>query len=219
MIFSYGNDNNMKNTKTTKQLSLFAVIAVTAIVSSLFGINLVIAEQTESIPENSITLSSGNSDFLAKDGVRSMIVISSDDKQVIVNKGKTTTTTFTITHEANDVNAKAVTLEAKGIKGLFTTASAIQSRTAHELSEEFKETGTIQGSINFSPFATFSPNTIVLSPGEFQIITMQIQIPETISTELLDKSLRFQPDIHKVGDYGSQKIGIDNASVYVTIVE
>ncbi|MBI5145748.1 MAG: hypothetical protein HZA84_00845 [Thaumarchaeota archaeon] len=207
-------------TKTTK--TIFSITALSAIVLSVLVASSLIdtakakADVFVFEKDESIKIRATPQELL-DEGVNSAIVISANQKNADLTRGVTTGVKFTVTHLAGTNPVPKITLQADGIKGLVLPASRLALSTPEDRAEEFKRTGTVSGAIDLSPLVIYEPSEITLAPGESKTIEMRVVMPKSWNTELSGTTVNFEPNIKRIGDYGSYKIAVfsDDADIKI----
>lgn len=145
---------------TTKTNSIvFALVAIVAAGSIGLISSSMSENQTEEIPEVTLDF---NQD-LERDGIRSVVTVASSES-VDVERGNSVIASFTLTHEANDIKAKSVTLEPSGTIGVITPEPYASMYTSEERSQQLRENGEITGSISLSDYVSYSTNQVTIAP-------------------------------------------------------
>lgn len=202
----------MNNNFKDKKFALFATIAV---ISTVFGVTQFdnITAQEQEIPQKFVIVNEHRTaeSILSENGVNSAISVTPSEKQLKLGDDNSVVTTLQISHQANDVRAKAVSVEADGVVGIYVPKSNVDlEKSTQQIVDEFKATGTISGSLDLSSFVTFTPSNVEIAAGETATIQMQITIPQNIIDSLEEESLDFNPNVYRTIQYEDQKIGMYN---------
>lgn len=182
-------------------------VLVLSIGDNIGTANTAQADQLELKMEKGIKLTGSPEGHLAE-GVNSVILISSDQENLQVAQGSSKTTSFTVTHIGGQNPVPEITIGADGIRGKVLPASVLTTTTVEERVNQLKESGTIPGTVDLSPLASFSPNQVTLKPGESATIQMQVMIPNGWNEELAGEKVNFAPNIYRVGNYSQYKVAV-----------
>jgi hypothetical protein len=122
-------------------------------------------------------------EFLAAGGNGVIIIkpqgqTSNTPMTVDVKIGSQTTIPLQATYKAGNSPPDQVKVQATGITSNFYIPSAIANLTTPEQrADEIQRTGKISGALDLSSTISFSPQAIILKPGESQIMNATIIIP------------------------------------------
>lgn len=198
---------------------LIATVAVTiatvSMLSEVFG-NTSIAQLPE-LRESVMSATGPTPQQYLDSGGQGVIIISMNTKETDTIRGATVAVPVTVTYKGGINAVPKLTVVADRISGIVLPPSVAKSSTPEERFALTQEGKSIAGALELNPLVRFTPNAIMLTPGESKTVSMDVTIPKTWPDEMVNKGADFSPSFKILEQDGTLRVLIVNDLVTVNV--